>query len=380
MPKKKDSVITNLGNTKKLVVQKSRPLLDIVRMDLPIESLKLLDTYLAKIDSSNPECRTVVFKKKEYEQMLGVSRIREENLISYLENLIKPVSITQKIDKEKIVTTFPLFSKASAKKNIDSGDSAWEITLTCHEDAMDYIFRIEEIGYLKYNIEDVIKITSKYSYILYLYLKDNIRMHKKTCTIRLDELKTKLGCFAPKYRQFKFFKAEILNSCKKEIEAKTPLRFTFETIKEGRSVVAVTFYMSEIKSLSAKSKTTEKIVDVEPVKLPESKPSDNDKEKDWVKFYGSEITAELAAQCEYTFSKKEMQLIERLLVKIDIAPDELADKPGTCRFGREAYLREKYLRLCAEEERKAREGDPIKSRFAYLRKMLENEAEEDSDE
>ena len=46
-----------------LIVQKSRPLLDIVRLGLELEELKLFDTFLARINSENPNISTVVFEK-----------------------------------------------------------------------------------------------------------------------------------------------------------------------------------------------------------------------------------------------------------------------------------------------------------------------------
>ena len=65
----KGYILVGLGDTKRLVVQKSRPLLDVVRIGMSIEELKLLDTYLARINSHKPENTTVVFQKREYEKI-----------------------------------------------------------------------------------------------------------------------------------------------------------------------------------------------------------------------------------------------------------------------------------------------------------------------
>jgi plasmid replication initiation protein len=378
----KTQILVGLGDPKKLVIQKSKPLLDIVRIGLPLDALKLLDAYLAKIDTYKPDNKTVVFEVKEYEEMLGIQRLRTEVLDANLDKLLNHVITLKNTanDEDDDVIKINLFQMA--RRRINKETRMGEIVLVCNDVAKDFIFKLDDIKYIKYNLEDIIKLNSRYSYTLFLYLKDNL--YKKTWTISYPELKVRLGCESSRYSMFSYLKNDILNPCKKEIESKTGVRFTFEPIRKNRSVIAVTFTASEVKGLTDKKKAdkkvdTDKMVDVESSKSASTVPVDNNEEKDWKAFYGSSVLAGLAEQCEYTFSKKEMQLIHALLKKINISPAE-GDRTGTCRFGREAYLQEKYLRLCQEEENKAKNGESITNRFAYLRKMLENEAEEDSDE
>lgn len=383
--KQEKNVLVGLKNSQKFVVQKSRPFLDIIRIGLPIESLKLFDTYLGKIDISDDKCDTVVFEKKEYENMLGIVRLNKDNLRKYLENLMCPITIECKENGKTKMVVFPLFQLAIAEQD-EAVNSPWKITLKCHELAKKYIFNVDKIGYgyLKYDFQDIVRLNSKYSYILFLYLKDSIpnKLCKKTWTIAYADLKCRLGCDTQRYTRFGYFKTDILEPCKKEIEEKTAIRFTYEPVKNGRSVVAIKFTAIDTKRLKEAKNKTEKIIDIkpgeisqaEPVKALPAAPAEVNEEKDWDKIYGSSRLAELAEECDYEFTKAEMMLISTLLSKIYIPKSEL-DK-NTNRYGRKDYLREKYLYLCAEAERKKKNGYDIMDRFAYLRAMLESDAED----
>ena len=81
-------------------------------------------------------------------------------------------------------------------------DDFWEITLTCTASAKEYIFNIDNIGYMRYRLKNVINLTSRYSYVLFLYLLDN--RFRKTWSVDLEELKKLLGCSSETYKQFKY--------------------------------------------------------------------------------------------------------------------------------------------------------------------------------
>ena len=103
---------------------------------------------------------------------------------------------------------------------------------------------IDNILYLRYRLKNVINLTSRYSYVLFLYLLDN-RFRKSWC-IDLADLKALLTCNADRYKQFKFFNAEILKKCHRELCEKTDINFDYKPIKRGRSVSAVEFTVNTI--------------------------------------------------------------------------------------------------------------------------------------
>lgn len=170
----KTQILVGLGDPKKLVIQKSKPLLDIVRIGLPLDALKLLDAYLAKIDTYKPDNKTVVFEVKEYEEMLGIQRLRTEVLDANLDKLLNHVITLKNTanDEDDDVIKINLFQMA--RRRINKETRMGEIVLVCNDVAKDFIFKLDDIKYIKYNLEDIIKLNSRYSYTLFLYLKDNL--------------------------------------------------------------------------------------------------------------------------------------------------------------------------------------------------------------
>ena len=97
MPKRKKLPVVpdyvGLGEVEKLIVQKSNPLQSLAKTELTLPELKILDVYLSRIDSHDPEKRTVVIEKGELEQVLGVSRILKQQLKERLRNLFQVVEV-----------------------------------------------------------------------------------------------------------------------------------------------------------------------------------------------------------------------------------------------------------------------------------------------
>lgn len=233
---KKTETIVSLGTDNKLLVQKSLPLFSLWKSDLTLAEFKILDTYLSRIDSHKPDKRTVFFEKGELEKLLGVTKINqpelEKRLIHLMGNVVK-LPDTENRNGFKLVT---LFEEAEAEQD-DYG--IWQVKMKCTQNAMKYFFNIENLGYLRYKLRCITSITSRYTYILFIYLEAN--RFRKSWTVSLQELKEILNCEAERYKQFKFFNSEILKKAHKEMHEKTECRFKYEPIKKGRSVVAIKF-------------------------------------------------------------------------------------------------------------------------------------------
>ena len=153
-------------NSEKSYIQKARPLQSLSATNLTLPELKILDAYLARINSHNPDARYVRFDKGELERLLGVTQLKKEDLSKRIDNLFQVITITDEHKPTKF-TKIALFSKAECEQD-ENGQ--WQIDLACSVEAMEYMFNIDNIGYLRYRLKNVINLTSRYSYILFLYL------------------------------------------------------------------------------------------------------------------------------------------------------------------------------------------------------------------
>lgn len=339
MPKRKKLPVVpdyvGLGEVEKLIVQKSNPLQSLAKTELTLPELKILDVYLSRIDSHDPEKRTVVIEKGELEQVLGVSRILKQQLKERLRNLFQVVEVEDdtKPDGFKLVS---LFEEAEA---VPDNEGLWRITLTCTVSAREYIFNIENIGYLKYRLKNVIELKSRYSYVLYLYLENN--SFRKTWEIELGELKELMKCTANTYKAFFRFNGLILSKCHQEINEKTDCKFDYEPVKRGRAIVAIRFTIKTLKQLAV-----EDVANLpEAQNVPDNRPL-------WE-----------SALKERKLSPEKLDELAALLEIIPKSKLPEADDVEHAKY--------KYIALKAAEIKRRSQEKRISNRFAYLKKMID---------
>lgn len=339
-----DNYIPIDRDLKNWLIQKTKPLLTLSNSSMTLPELKILDVYLSRIDSHDTNNRHVRFEKGHLEELLGVEKLNKSDLDRRLRNLFQVLEIRDD-SKPKGFTLISLFSKAEC---IQDENGLWQVDLACSPEAMEYMFFPENIGYLKYRLKNIINLSSRYSYILFLYLTDNNFRH--TWTIELNELKYILNCTAETYSEYKHFNNLILKRCQKDINEKTDLNFTYNPIRNGRKVTKISFTVVSSGEISYDEKSNDQLF------IERSNAFDEDID------YGSELANLLGSACNNEFSKVQIRLIQDLVIKASGTTDNLE---------RTDYLTQK---LHAMEYYNTR--NEIKDRFSYLCKILETDIKE----
>jgi plasmid replication initiation protein len=340
MPKRKKLPVVpdyiGLGDVEKLTAQKSTPLQSLTQTDLTLPELKILDVYLSRIDSHDPEKRTVQIEKGELERVLGVTRILKDDLDKRLRHLFQAVEVKDKT-KRKGFKIISLFEEADAEP--DEND-LWTITLTCTLPAREYIFNIENLGYLRYRLKNIIELKSRYSYILFMYLENN-RGFRNSWEIKLDDLKELLKCNAETYKTFFRFNGLVLSKCHQEINEKTDCKFDYEPIKRGRAIVAIRFTLKTLKQLAV-----EDVANLPEVQsMPDNRPLWESALKEW---------------------KLSQEKLDELAALLDTVPkSKLPEAEDT------EQSKYKYIALKAAEIKRRSKEKRISNRFAYLKKMID---------
>lgn len=342
MPKRKKLPVVpdyiGLGDVEKLTAQKSTPLQSLTQTDLTLPELKILDVYLSRIDSHDPEKRTVQIEKGELERVLGVTRILKDDLDKRLRHLFQAVEVKDKT-KRKGFKIISLFEEADAEP--DEND-LWTITLTCTLPAREYIFNIENLGYLRYRLKNIIELKSRYSYILFMYLENN-RGFRNSWEIKLDDLKELLKCNAETYKTFFRFNGLVLSKCHQEINEKTDCKFDYEPIKRGRAIVAIRFTLKTLKQLAV-----EDVANLPEVQsMPDNRPLWESALKEW---------------------KLSQEKLDELAALLDTVPkSKLPEAEDT------EQSKYKYIALKAAEIKRRSKEKRISNRFAYLKKMIDTD-------
>jgi hypothetical protein len=337
-------------------VQKSDPLVLMRGVPFSLGELKILDTYISRINAADESRTTVIFTKEEYEELMGITSVDYRTLKKYTEGMLGKVVTLEMPNKSFL--QFVLFTAAYYHLD-DYGVPI--IELSCSPQAKELFFCIGKYHYFKYALENVINLTHKASYLLYIYILPN--RYRGTWTISLEELRDNvLDCKKQEsYQEFKIFKNRVLDPAVKEINAKTDCHFEYEPIKRGRKVVEIKFTYLSKEAIDGQLSFDE---------LPAPAPQVDDEEH-WIEVYGSERLAILAEGCNYEFDKSQMEQISCVLTRIHI-PKEANTNDLT--FGRLFYLKEKYSALNAEVAKKESNGEKnIKNRFRYFLKMLEQD-------
>lgn len=312
--------IEGLLQSSEMQVQKTNPLLSLSETSLTLANFKILDTYLARINSHDPEKRNVRFEKGELERILGVVRILQPDLEKRLDNLFQVVTIRD-TGKRNGFTKISLFERAVAIKD---DDGCWQIDLAASEAAMEYFFYPENLGYLHYGLKNVINLRSRYSYILYLYLEQNRHMHLQW-DVPLAELKTLMRCTSQSYNQYKRFNDLILKKCHQELNSKTTCHYDYAPVKQGRTVKAIHFALQSIQVPAQTQNNAE-----------------------------NETYAEI---CKNEFTEESMSQIRQILDDLPFSGEDIQHQ-------KQKYLADMYAIM---DTRK-----PDKSRIGYLKRILKD--------
>lgn len=231
--KKKPPITGNLVDT--YIVEKSRPLMLMKEVPFELGELKVLDTYLSRINARDPEATTVRFSKEEYETLMGIERMRPERLGKYVDSLMgKTITVPDK-DSRGGWRKYTLFDYSECSQD---DDGQWWIDLSCTSKAKSLFFNIDGVGYIRYQLKNVLPLTSKYSVLLYLYLLDNRFRSRWETPVEYLRFSV-FRCVDPLYEEFKYLNQRILKKAMSEINEKTDLTFEYEPVKNGRRVAAI---------------------------------------------------------------------------------------------------------------------------------------------
>ena len=335
-----------------MLVQKSNPLLTLCQSDMTLEELKILDIYLAHINSHDESTRDVVFSQGEMEALLGVQRIRATDLRNRLRHLLGTVIDLGNPSSKKELKQVTLFSMAVSKKE---QNGRWYVNLRCTDDALKYVFDIETIGYIRYRIRKVVQLKSRYSYVLYMYLLHNAFRVK--WTIPIEKLKTILCCEdVARYQEFKYFNRDILQMSHQELTEKKCLVFHYSVVKDWRTAVAIEFHVTDLLD----AKTIHSPIELAEIEFTEyEEPEDVDPV---LSNFADKMTDLLKEACDNEFSEKEIKYLYALISPLDL------QHPNGLEIARYHYLEEMYLKLNTREN--------VAKRFPYFVTMIKKDIEE----
>lgn len=217
-------------------ISKSTKLLHMKDNPFSLGTMKLLDTFLSKINPLDNSSRTVSFTKPEYEKLLGVSKIKISALKEYTDQLRTSDVVLQEKDGFYAIN---LFESCRVYKN----NGVNIIEFTCSQTAKELFFNLENVRYIKYQLKNTINLKNYYSPILYFYLLEN--EFRVKWTIELSELRKVLFIENNQYTIYKHFNDKVLKKAVEEINAITNIKVIYSSIRVGKSVEKIEFIITK---------------------------------------------------------------------------------------------------------------------------------------
>lgn len=339
-------------NPERSIIQKSNPMYSLWQNKLTLGEMKILDMYLARINAHDPEHRAVIFKRTEIEDVFGVGELRPEALENRLRHLVGNVVKLTDGRKSKGFVLITLFSRALYDVN---KDGVGTVELTCTPEAREYIFNAEMLGYYKYRLTAILRLKSKYAYLLLMYLEHHRHMGLEW-DVNLDELKDVLQCAGESYEGFRYFNDKVLKKSQKEIIERTDCRFEYSTVKSGRVVKKIHFILSPL----GEGVEVEGQLNLEDLTPPEAEESEKPAStpEAWRALVKDEFTPEQ---------------VEEIALRIWNTPadalPEAVGNPGNLEARRWQYMNSLLLSLMSYGP---------KNRFKYLLAMLDNKTKKEA--
>jgi len=179
-------------------------------------------------------------------------------------------------------------------------DKTGFIEIKFSEDVQPYLHQMQK-QFTTYYIDKIARFKSIYSIRFYEY---SIMQLKKTtnkkCTfsIEIKEIKRRLD-LEDKYKRFSNFKADVLESAKKEINKYSDVKFSYEVIKQGRTPHKIKFTVSE-----REHKVEQKLLLLEQNEL-KLTPSTIEKGKEIIKKAGTRWDIYAIEQQFYAYAKQK---------------------------------------------------------------------------
>lgn len=339
------------------IVEKSTSLVWAKLRDYGAGQLKILDTYLSRINARDPASSRVTFTRKEYAALMGLDAdIRTSQLKEYTRGLLGNV-VTIDLPGGTGYDQYPLFTEAKCYFSDERNQTV--VTIDCNPALKQAFFNIAQDGYVRYQLKNVIALKSQYSIRLYSMLK----ARPFGWTIGLDELKELLGATSSTYAEFKRFNDLILKKAVAEINEMTDINVEVERIRKGRTVVSLKFIITNsTQAIPPVPEPAEIVPDEDPFEEEEDEPNlfDFQQEDDPCTPYKYDPLDLLMEDLPRDFTREQAQVIRDAAMKH--LPYEVTS------FG------EKDLWISDYVQSKVRlmkaQNPPVTSKYGWLRKAV----------
>ncbi len=210
-----------------LSVSKSNNLID-ASYKLNVQAQKLVLACLGKVDSRDSIPKEITITALEFSELMGVPNAHRELYLAV--DALFESTINLREGNEDIELRW---IQRKSKKIKGAGS----VTITWSDEVLKYISSLQS-RFTSYKLRHIASLQSAHSIRLYeLLMKFNSTGER---VIYVEDFKSALG-ISDRYSEFRDLNKWVIKPAIKELNQRSDLILKYETIKKGRSVVALSF-------------------------------------------------------------------------------------------------------------------------------------------
>lgn len=229
------------------LVTKSNVLNEMRSKNMTLQELRLFSIYLSKINPLDISTRVVRFSLSDYQSIMEFNPKNIPHLKESAQNLLSKV-----VDIPKQNGGFTLFHLFSVFELDTDENGEWYIQINAHDKALELLFEYQK-KFFKYRLWNALQLKSKNQLRMYEIMKQYEYIGRREITIK--DLKGMMGIEEHEYPQYKIFRRDVLEVCRKSLDENTDISITYEPCKKlgrGGKVIALRFTIVKNKSYKDK--------------------------------------------------------------------------------------------------------------------------------
>lgn len=223
----------------------------LARYSLPVSEMRLLMTVISKIQPGDTKLTVYPIPIADFADFLGVDKNSAYREMQYTSKSLLSRVVTIKKQNGGVLQTHWV-----ASADYEPGSGVVEVRLD--EMMLPYLIGLNT-NFTQCKLGMLLSFKSVYTNRLYMLLKQrhDHNPYAKTYEFELGELRKLLGVSVERiprtdkfdkaqeamelYPEYRTFKKYVLESAKKELDAKSDIGFNYDEIRHGRRVAAITF-------------------------------------------------------------------------------------------------------------------------------------------
>lgn len=367
----------------KAIVAKRNVLNELRSNGMTLQELRFFSIYLSKINPLDISTRLVRFSLSDFQKIMGFGKLNVGQLRESTDSLLcKIVCIPD--ENGRGMRKFQLFKECHL---FQDDYNEWYIEIDAHDRALPLMFDFKE-KYFKYELWNALRLKSANQLRMYEILKQYEKIGKREIAIK--ELRELLGIAEKEYDRWDNFKKKVLDSCQAALKETTDICYTYERGKTGAGGkwLTIIFHISKNKDFVDKLSLKE-FIDLQklPPKPPRAETVPSAPESSIVSVPEPEpepkTVIEPKVEQEPTETARSIAFIIQRLTNGEFSQEQARELAEISERLDDDFLRRinriKSLYEIFLEEALLREkmnGEVISDRFAYFRRMLEQEIEE----